>query len=146
MCSWQEATTSSKSSLGTPGIKQNPIHTTWTVDSLIILHYQPRSWHVSRIKHDVPYSRGAGKKSLLANKQYEKTHDYEKDSPIRCLDEKKSKHPPANQPRWWLNQPIWKILYSQIGSSPQVRVNIKKYFQPPPLSNIYFILGKRIQK
>ncbi len=35
-------------------------------------------------------------------------------------------------PRWWLNQPNWKILYSQIGSFPQVEVKIKKYFKPPP--------------
>ena len=26
---------------------------------------------------------------------------------------------------WWLNQPIWKILYSQIGSFPLVGMNIK---------------------
>ena len=32
---------------------------------------------------------------------------------------------------WWF-QPIWKILYSQIGSFPQVGVKIKKYSKPPP--------------
>ena len=32
---------------------------------------------------------------------------------------------------WWLNQPIWKILVN-LGSFPQVRMNIKKYLKPPP--------------
>ena len=34
---------------------------------------------------------------------------------------------------WWLNQPIWKTLV-QIGSFPQVRVKMKKYWKPPPPS------------
>ena len=32
---------------------------------------------------------------------------------------------------WWLNQPISKNI-SQIGSFPQVRVEIKNYLKPPP--------------
>ena len=33
---------------------------------------------------------------------------------------------------WWLNQPIWKIWYSQIGSFHQVEVNIFKKMKPRP--------------
>ena len=38
---------------------------------------------------------------------------------------------------WWLNQPIWKTyyIYSQIGPFPQVGVNLKKCFKPPPRYN-----------
>ena len=32
---------------------------------------------------------------------------------------------------WWLNQPIWKICASQIGSFPQVGAENKKYLKPP---------------
>ncbi len=34
-------------------------------------------------------------------------------------------------PGLWLNQPIWKILYSQIGSFFQIGMKIKEYFKPP---------------
>ena len=33
---------------------------------------------------------------------------------------------------WWLNQPIWKILYSQIASFPQIGMNLKKNMKPSP--------------
>ena len=34
---------------------------------------------------------------------------------------------------WWLNQPLWKILYSQIGSwNPKVRGKNEKIFELPP--------------
>ena len=33
---------------------------------------------------------------------------------------------------WWLNQPNWKILYSQIGSSPQASGKIPKICALPP--------------
>ena len=39
-------------------------------------------------------------------------------------------------PGWWF-QPIWKILHSQIGSFPQVRMK-KTYLKPPP--RFYFNL------
>ena len=29
---------------------------------------------------------------------------------------------------WWLNQPIWNVCVSQIGSCPQIEVKIKKCF------------------
>ena len=32
---------------------------------------------------------------------------------------------------WWLNQPIWKICASQIGSFPQLGVKITNYLKPP---------------
>ena len=32
---------------------------------------------------------------------------------------------------WWLNQPIWNILYSQIGSFPQIGGENKKSWKPP---------------
>ena len=38
---------------------------------------------------------------------------------------------------WWLNQPTWKILYSQIGSFPQVRVKLKHIWNHHP---VYFLL------
>ena len=34
---------------------------------------------------------------------------------------------------WWLNQPIWKILARQIGSSPQFSVKIKNIWNQPDL-------------
>ena len=30
---------------------------------------------------------------------------------------------------WWLNQPLWKILISQIGNLPQIGVKIPKIFE-----------------
>ena len=41
------------------------------------------------------------------------------------------------KPSWWLNQPIWKMWSSQIGSSPQVLgAKIKKHMKPPTLDDL----------
>ena len=34
---------------------------------------------------------------------------------------------------WWLNQPLWNILYSQLGLFPQIGVKIKNYLSCPHL-------------
>ena len=40
------------------------------------------------------------------------------------------------KPSWWLNQPLWKICSSKLGSSsPIFRVKIPKIFQLPPPKN-----------
>ena len=46
---------------------------------------------------------------------------------------------PLTVSTWWLNQPIWKISYRQIGSFPKVYIvcihsgeNAKKHLKPPP--------------
>ena len=46
---------------------------------------------------------------------------------------RKKWRPPQSKTRWWLNQPIWKIRASQIGSFPPRRGENPKIFELPPL-------------
>ena len=50
------------------------------------------------------------------------------------------KRPPKHGASWWLNQPIWQILYSRIGSHfPQGSgVKTKKIFELPPAKHGVF--------
>ena len=56
-----------------------------------------------------------------------------------------SSRSPTSPPRvhidttgWWLNQPIWKICISQIGSFPQIGMKKTKYLKPPPSQQQWF--------
>lgn len=46
-----------------------------------------------------------------------------------------------NNYRWWF-QPIWKRSASQIGSCPEIGMNMKRYLKPPPRDS----LGKKTQR